>query len=229
MATGHDIIRRAMIRAGILPAHETPTAQEANDALSVLNELIEQFSLTDDLSFYSVLESFQLTSGDSEYTFGSGGDFNSTAPIKIINANVVVGASRIPLSLITEKEYNSLTNISSSGVPAYISVNYSYPLAALKFYPKPSSNYTVNLLSAKKIETAALYDNLDIPDGWTRALVLNLAVELCGEYGVQADQTLVVAARDAISALKNSNLRRRFLRAFNASQSSGDIYSGFSR
>lgn len=70
MATGLEIISRALKDIGAIAAGETPTPEEATDAFDMLNDLIDQFS-NEDMMVFNVTEIiFPVVQGQVQYTIG---------------------------------------------------------------------------------------------------------------------------------------------------------------
>lgn len=79
-STGLDIITGAMRSIGVLEAGETPNAQDAADALQVLNDMMESWSLDHLIIYASVENLLSFTAGQYQYTVGnySAGSFIGT-------------------------------------------------------------------------------------------------------------------------------------------------------
>ena len=65
-----DIISRALKDIGALEAGEVPTADAAQDAFDMLNDLIDQWSNEDMMVFNTTEIIFPLISGQVQYTIG---------------------------------------------------------------------------------------------------------------------------------------------------------------
>ena len=111
MATVSDIIKSSLRLLGILAQGETPTAQESADALVSLNDMIDSWSNDGFLVFNRVIESFTMGTASS-YTLGSGGDFSTTRPIRLIEASFKQGGSNaeIPIRIFTSQEWLKITD-----------------------------------------------------------------------------------------------------------------------
>ena len=77
MTTPYDIVSRALKDIGALEAGETPTADAAQDAFDMLNDLIDQWSNEDMMVFYKTEIIFPIVSGQTQYTVGPGGQVGS--------------------------------------------------------------------------------------------------------------------------------------------------------
>ena len=72
-----DIISRALKDIGALEAGEVPTSDAAQDAFDMLNDLIDQWSNEDMMVYYKTEIVFPLTSGQTQYTIGPGGQIGA--------------------------------------------------------------------------------------------------------------------------------------------------------
>jgi hypothetical protein len=72
-----DIVSRALKDIGALEAGETPTADAAQDAFDMLNDMIDQWSNEDMMVFYKSEIVFPIVSGQTQYTIGPTGNINA--------------------------------------------------------------------------------------------------------------------------------------------------------
>ena len=80
--TAREMIARSLRLIGVLAAGEVPSADEASDALTTLNEMISEWSNQRLFLFSITEESFTLTANVGQYTMGSGATFDTTRPLK---------------------------------------------------------------------------------------------------------------------------------------------------
>ena len=73
-----DIITRAMKDIGAVAAGEVPTADEAQDGLDMLNDMIDQWSNESMMVFYRTEIVFNTTQNTVQYTLGPGGSVGAT-------------------------------------------------------------------------------------------------------------------------------------------------------
>lgn len=93
-------------------------------------------------------------------------------------------------------------------MPSCVYINYTYPYATVYVYPVPSSG-TLNLSSNKPLtEQATAATVLSMPQGYERALRLNLEVELMPQNGI-FDQLIIAQAAEAKATLKRINAKNR--------------------
>lgn len=73
-----DIVSRALKDIGALEAGEVPTADAAQDAFDMLNDMLDQWSNESMLPFYKTEIVFPVTAGTTQYTIGPGGTVGAT-------------------------------------------------------------------------------------------------------------------------------------------------------
>jgi hypothetical protein len=73
-----DIVSRALKDIGALEAGETPTSEAAQDAFDMLNDMIDQWSNEDMMTFYKTEIIFPVVAGQTQYTLGPGGQIGAT-------------------------------------------------------------------------------------------------------------------------------------------------------
>ena len=77
MTTPYDIITRAMKDIGALAAGENPTADEAQDGLDLLNDMIAQWSNENMMVFYRTEIVFPCVQNQVQYTIGPAGNVSA--------------------------------------------------------------------------------------------------------------------------------------------------------
>jgi hypothetical protein len=214
MASTLDLIKGSLRLIGVLASGETPSAEESTDALSKLNNMIKSWNVEGLLVFKVTREEFTLTSGQSSRTMGSGGNFNSTKPNKIIRVGLKQGTTETPIKIYTAIEWAEISQKSLSGTPQGIYPEGTHPLETINFYPVPSAADTLVLYSEKPISSAlALSDTLSMPDGYEDALEHNLAVRLAPEYGKTLDPLVYELAKTLKTQLKRKNSKPRLMKS----------------
>ena len=78
MTTPYDIVSRALKDIGALEAGETPTADAAQDAFDMLNDLVDQWSNEEMMVYYKNEIVFPIVPGQTQYTIGPTGDINAS-------------------------------------------------------------------------------------------------------------------------------------------------------
>ena len=88
MAQPIDIISRSLKDIGALEAGEVPTADAAQDAFDMLNDMLDQWSNEDMMVFYKTEIVFPITAGQTQYTIGPGGQIGANF-VGSISGNVL--------------------------------------------------------------------------------------------------------------------------------------------
>ena len=228
MTTARDIITRALQRNGILTKGESPSGDEASDGLSALNDMIASWSNDSLLIYARISESFPLVSGQSSYTIGPSGNFNTTRPLQILTAFTRIGNIDYEMSIIPEQAFDGITqkNISSS-IPEVMFYQAGFPLGTITIYPVPTTG-TLHIRSEKQLtELSSLDVDVDFPPGWERALIFNLAIEIAGEYGQTVDEATYLLAMDSLNKIKTAVARNKTMDAYPYNGVNNNVFTGW--
>lgn len=231
MTTALDIITDAMQECGVLTKDETPTNSEAQSGLAKLNRLMGAWSNTGKLAYERVTESFTLSSGVASYTIGSGATFDTTRPMKIVEAHVRQDSTDYQLTLVNDKVFQSISYKNVGSIPELLNYTNEYPTGTINLYPEPATAYTLFITSEKPLTTfATTATSLDLPPGWEEALTYNLAVRMCGTYGRPISPDLKGLARESkamisLGAIRNNPLQSQVPNG----RTTSNIYSGYYR
>jgi hypothetical protein len=167
-----DLINSAARLAGIVASGEVLGPDEANDAISTLNDLVEAWNLQNFMIYNHVTSTFPLTANVKDYTIGTGGVFNTSRPVGIRSGYCTLNSVDYPLLVIGDAEYDgiwlkSLTN----SYPVAVTNDGAFPLATLSFWPLPAQNMTVSLTMDLQFSNAVtLATTLSYPPGYSKAL-----------------------------------------------------------
>lgn len=96
-----DIISRAMKDIGALASGEAPTADEAQDGLDMLNDMIAQWSNENMMVFYRTEIVFPCVQNQVQYTIGPGGNVGATFTGSITGTTLTVPANAVTSGAIT--------------------------------------------------------------------------------------------------------------------------------
>jgi hypothetical protein len=207
MATGQDLINGGLRLIGQLAEGETPSSETSADALTAFNDMLESFNNERLLVPHLLQEQFTLVGSTASYTIGSGGDFDTTRPIRIDEASFVrVDTTDYPLTIINAAQYASIpVKTTTSTFPNVVYYLAAYPLATLYFYPVPGSAATLFLSSWKQLAAVTLSGTISLAPGYNRMLRYNLACELAPEFGVEPSPRVVKIAAQSKKLLKQTN------------------------
>jgi hypothetical protein len=108
-----DIITRAMKDIGAVAAGEVPTADEAQDGLDMLNDMIAQWSNENMMVFYRSEIIFQTTQNQVQYTIGPSGQMGAAFTGSIVGTTLTVPANAVTAGGINIGQTLSGTGITS--------------------------------------------------------------------------------------------------------------------
>lgn len=203
------MILRSLRLLGEKGIGDTLTTDEQTAYLADLNTMIESWG-TESLMVYQVLsETFSLTGSDSTYTIGSGGDFNTTRPTKIVGAVIRNSqGAEYGVELIGSDAYRRIVLKTNNGnsYPTHLYCDYAYPLATINLYPQPQAGLSLVVDSWKQLQSfAAIGTTVSLPPGYQRAIEYNLAVELAGGL-IEPAPSVVKIARESKATIKRMNI-----------------------
>jgi hypothetical protein len=214
--TARDLITRALRLINVLARNEVPNPSEASDAMVVLNDMIDSWSLERGLILQDRAQVFTLTPGLQPHILGPGANFNTVRPTKIERVSYRSGspANDRNIELFDRDQWSNISLKDQTGDPECLFVNASENLPFLEFYfwPVPeSANQVVVYTWEAMQQLPGLDTTLAVPAGFRRALRYNLALELCPEYGKEADGIVVEMAMQSKAVIKGANLRNPIL------------------
>ena len=190
---------------------ETLGSDVTTDALAVLNTMLESWSLERLMCYQIKEESFALTASDGSYTIGSGGDFNTDRPTKIVDPCFIRDSSNLdsPLQIIDATAYGRIVQKTIDGTyPGYLFYDqgYSSALGTITLYPEPQASLTLFINSWKPLQNfSTLTTDLSMPPGYRRAIESNFAVEMSSEFGREPKPSLLAMAKESKAVLKSLN------------------------
>jgi hypothetical protein len=212
--TVRDLIKSSLRIIGAIASGETPSADEASDALQTLNGILGSWSNQSLLVPSKAREVFTLVAGTQVYTIGMLGTFNTTRPIKVLSAAVISAGQdfETPLRLLNQQQWSDVLTKSLSGSPVAIYPEGTYPLDTINVYPVPQAADQLIIYSMKPLTSfASINDEIELPVGYDRALKYNLAVELAPEYGKQLPQEVFAIASQSKSEIEALNSESVYL------------------
>lgn len=210
MPTALDLITTSAKKLGAIQAGEELTASEANDSLDILVSWLDSESTVKDMIYHIQQESLTWTGGSASLTIGSGGDFNTTRPVKIAEGTHFRDTNTIdnPVTILRDRaSYDRLpSKTDTTTFPEFLYYEPDFPLGVLYVYPVPTSSITFNLNSWKQLQAfTALTDNLSMPPGYQWMIENNLAVHLESVFNIPCPATVVREAAVSKKRLKRIN------------------------
>jgi hypothetical protein len=211
MTTVRTLITQAVKDLGAIAVGETPTADEIQDGLEALNQLLGTWQ-TEALMVYAMRqEVFTLPTGQAFYTIGAGGDINTARPVSVDSA-YMRSSNTNDLEIYVCRSYQDYADIVSKGVNSTlitaVYLDATFPLGKLYVWPQLSDNTYSLVLWMRTVlaEYASINDDVSLPPGYERALRTNLAVELAPRYGREISAVLASLANESKAQLKRMNV-----------------------
>lgn len=220
--TALALISRAFKLLNIYQPGETIPANDAQDALDLLNGLIGIWKLDALMAPVSLREVFPLVAGRggpaTPYTIGDGGDFDTSRPPSpqvITGAGLLLNASVPPVEIAravyTDDQWNGiaikdLSNALFTGI--YYNATTVNGRGTLCLWPVPDTS--LNSLVLYRQQPLAAFVSLsaayDLPEGYDLALTYNLARLLADPFGKTLSANALDLATSALARVRASNV-----------------------
>lgn len=211
--TAQEVIDQAFSLIGVLGTGSILEPAEYKLALRTMNLMIDRWNLTDLLVYTTNPHDFAFVPGQSVYTLGAGGDFDMPRPSRIDRVSIVVptvGAPDIEIAIDPDFDLEGWQGIvvkaTPSQFPLYMYNNTGFPYMDLHFWPVPAGPASVRLYTWDMMPFVShLTDNLELPTGYTDAVIYNLAVRLAQLFDRVPTPTLVMEAKQALHDINDIN------------------------
>jgi hypothetical protein len=215
--TLRDIIKTALRKIGVLQPGEEPAQQQVNDALFVLQDIVDEWS-NKRLMIHTVKPYYFPTLPNKDtYSLGPGGDWDLPRPMSLLKAKWmyqpgVVNGIETGIALDLKKlDYTWYSDIRNRGIqsqiPQYIFTDGDYPTREVKLWFVPNVPGTVETWLWQPIDVAIdLDEELSLPQGYERALIYTAAVDLCPEYGKEVTPVLDALKKQSLAAVSRKNI-----------------------
>lgn len=209
--TVETLIKASLRKLGVYASGESPTAEELQDGLEALQSMLRSWSGRMSNVFVSTKESFTLVSGTASYSWGSGGDFSSARPNKVLGAYILDSSSvSHPVDVtLTEGEYRRISVKGTSSRPYTLYFHPSYPTATVYLYPTPNAAETLYVDSMKPFTESSSFDalasTLAFPVVYEETLIYSLGMRLAPEYEKTVSAEFVAIANSAYDIMMIAN------------------------
>ncbi len=211
--TALQLITSALRLIGVLASGETASADEANDSLMVLKQMMDAWN-ADRLTIFSIqYADYPFVLGQQAYKLGPGGDFNTNRPARIVGMSSILLTNpatpiEVPITMYTAEDWQRempLKQVDSS-FPQVCYDDQGFPQRTLNFWPIPTQANSVRIYSWGALATTwTLQSAINLPPGYAEALRFNLAVRLSAEFAAPLSPTVSAIASDTLSRLKTMN------------------------
>lgn len=215
LLTRDDVINAALRKLVVIEEGVLPSTSQVTTAAEALNIIVAEFRTLGMLVWARVNYQLVLIPGQNAYIFGIGSPVNVAYPNYIYTINYISAPNfntQIEMNPMAIVDFSHLPR-GSNGTP----VNYNYTpgnnVGTLTLWPTPDitvpAGSYMDIYYQRPLQVFDNpTDNLDFPQEWGNALIYNLALNLCDEYGVpDTKQTRIgaLADRHLATALSNSN------------------------
>lgn len=206
--TAQDIITRALRKIGAIDAIEAPTAEEMEDALGSLNDVLGAWSITRGLITAQAELLLPLT-GLAMYTLGAGGTLNIARPVRLESAFVRDGGIDYQVGIEPIEYFDVEPSKSRAGSPCTAYVRYGSPLVELSLFPVPSGGVLHVNAWMPVDEIVDVYAALEMPRYFASYLRMCLQIDLAPDYGRAIDPMWEMQRQDLRTQITAVHGRRR--------------------
>lgn len=210
--TATDLINSSLRLIGVTASGEQPTADEANDAFVILNQMIDSWTTERLMIFTITIIDTPLVPGTQTYTLGTGGTLNFARPsrierMSIVNLNNPAQPLELPLEMLSDQEWQSVpVKIINSALPTKVYDDGAFPFRNLSFWPIPTVLVNTRIYGWSALtQFPDLFTDETFPPGYLKALRYNLAVDLAPEYGVPLRPEVAAQAISSKAVIKSIN------------------------
>jgi hypothetical protein len=185
--TTNDIIVQSMRLIGELTPNEIPSADQLNEGLYCLNDLLDSLSQAGIYIPFVRELSFNLVPNQSDYTVSNAianPDVEFDRIIEVDLCNIIYLTTSYPLRVISLPErYLSMTQTNLTVRPQTVTLMRSNLYSTLRFYPIPDQQYEAQIRGKFMLDHLGLFTNLDeVPPYYFRFFRFALARELLNIY-----------------------------------------------
>jgi hypothetical protein len=211
--TALDLISSALRLINVQAAGEPVPIAMANDALLVLNDMIDSWN-ADRLAIFTIqINDFPFVLGQQTYTLGTKGNFNIPRPARIEGMSTIQLTNpavpvEIPIAMYTVDQWQNqvpVKNVTGS-IPLICYDDGAFPLRNLNFWPIPVEQpNSVRIYSWAALPAQTLAAQVAFPPGYRQAFRYNLAVLLAGEFAAPVPSNVAAIAIDSLGKVKTMN------------------------
>lgn len=209
MSTVLQIITDSLKKLGVVAPGESLDSDTAADGMRTLNQMLGGWNNNKLTVLGTEIEEFSLVANQNSYTLGSGGDFNTSVPSRTDSLFIKNGNYEDVIEIVDAQRWGEFIDKgSTSDYPTHAYIDNNYPLRKIYLYPTPASANTLIMHNERKFSSfSSLTASVSLPDGYERAIINNLAIELASEYGKAASPDIVKIANSSLADIKRINIK----------------------
>jgi hypothetical protein len=210
-ATIKDLLKFAYIEIGIQATGESLDPDDEQHAFDIVNMMLETWGNKRTRIFTTERESFTLVVGQTTYTIGTGGEFDTERPVHITQAYIRDSNDNdLPVEVLEDRTvYEAIVNKDTDGRPfqLYFERSFSSQRGQIFFNRAPKSAETIFLVLWKPFaQFSTKTETIIMPPGYKRAIYTQLAIELAPSFGKSVPIELALKAKDALETLDGVNV-----------------------
>ena len=214
MATALDLISSSLRLIKAIAAGEPTPIDMANDALFVLNDMIDAWNAQRNAIFTTRSQDFPFVLNQQAYTMGPGGDFDTARPARIDGMSSILmynpaNPVEVPISMFSVDEWQNQVPVKqvSGSFPLICYDTGDFPLRTLNFWPIPTEQpgNLARIYSWQALAAQTLATKIAFPPGYSEALRYNLAVRLGPEFDQDVPASVAAVAVQSLATVKSMN------------------------
>jgi hypothetical protein len=192
--TAQQFIDDALVDIGVIAAGETPTTEERDYALRLINQVLDNWS-AEALPIYQITRETVVITGAPSYSL-------ATRPVKIKSAQITGFGLTTPVKVVMAEEWSA-----GGGTQAmpHLWHDGGYPSGTVYLRPAPTGG-SLELQSYRPFSTfATLSTSIAFPPGYELALRRALGLELAHGFGRPITPELAQLANNAKMSIQGLN------------------------
>lgn len=216
MSTFLDLCTDSLSDIGQLGIGQSPSPEQTNQALRYANRMLQTWSTLKYYIYQTATRPFTLTAGLQDYTLGptaaGPGSFVGARPVLVQSAQIRLPGSSLflPLNMLSDDQWAAIRDkgatCSAQGLPQDLWVNEGYPNIDFHLWTVPNNACTISMLTWELLQQfATVFDTVNLPPGYERAVQKNLALELCSAYDMPPSAALQQQAADGLLRIQSVN------------------------
>lgn len=201
--TAAQVVSRALQKLGVLGQGFEASADELQNGLDALNEMLKTWSTQGPNLWTRAEQEVTLVSGTQTYTL-------SPRPRLVYNVRWAVdGEERLPLPEWTRQNWDRFIYKTSTGEPKIYVLDKQRTATTITLWPIPefdsgSETWTLNVSYERALEivTEGAHD-IDVPEEFTETVIMCLAARLAEDYRL-TDETSERVRERAVTLLEQA-------------------------
>lgn len=234
--TVSNIIKSSMRKIGVLAAGEALPASEGQDALEAFRMMIDSWALEHLLIPVVKVVTHTLDGNYSNYTIGiypspapdplPVNHIETARPEQVLSAFIRDGhQTDYPIEMMGINTHAEISRKTNSSRPSRMYIRKGWPLNTIILDSLPYDNETLHLELLQPLSevlpASELTEVINLPPGYKKVLVYNLAIDLADEWDKDISNTIALSAVEGKKWLKRSNYRSADLKVDRALISKG--------